>query len=238
MGITKENQVFDLTGTSEHAGVIVNSMDSKTDLVCSSYLDKFVHYGVTASSGASLNFNKINFGENDVDIQSCITKNPPIFLPYLNGERAPVWDSDASGVFFGLTGKTDKKLLSYSVLEGVAFSIFSILELIPSFKPGIVTVGGGAANNEVLNKLKAEIFSSDILLLEQNQSSALGAYMISAVGMCIYTGFDDAIKDNCISKKIIKHDGKFNDLFLKRYEIYKSMYPSLKDMFGKFRGIK
>ena len=238
MGVTKENQIFDLTGTSEHAGVIVKGINSENALVCSPYLDKFVHYGVTASSGASLNFNKINFGEKDIDIHSCITKNPPIFLPYLNGERAPVWDCNASGVFFGLTDKTDKEQLSYSVFEGVVFSIFSILKTISSFKPGTVTVGGGAANNEVLNKLKAEIFSSDILLLEQNQSSAFGAYMISAVGIGIYTSLDEAVKINCIKKKIIKHDGQFSNLFMQRYEIYESMYPLLKDTFGKFRGIK
>lgn len=237
MGMIKEGSIFDLTGTSEHAGVVRKTLDADTLLVSSPFMDKYVHYGVTASSGTSLKFAEENFNTRDISISECLGMNPPIFLPYLKGERAPIWDSDASGVFFGITENTNNNLMAYSVMEGVAFSILSILEMLPSSKKGYVTVSAGASDNNIMNSIKAEVFSKDIVLLEESQSSALGALMIASIGMGIHADIYEAVKEYCNIKKIVKTKGICSGNLMKRYHIYKDLYPLLKESFKKFRGI-
>jgi len=53
-----------------------------------------------------------------------------IFLPYLAGERAPLWDAEARGVFFGLSLKHGRAHMTRAVMEGVAFALCHIAETI------------------------------------------------------------------------------------------------------------
>lgn len=74
-----------------------------------------------------------------------------IFLPYLTGERAPLNDPDAKGAFLGLTSRHAKGHFARAVLEGVAFSLRQVYDLILSVNPGaasdeIVLAGGGAVS--------------------------------------------------------------------------------------------
>ena len=54
MGVQKDGEMFDISGTSEHLGVIGKELKLDSELVCGPYLYENVHYGVTASSGANL----------------------------------------------------------------------------------------------------------------------------------------------------------------------------------------
>ena len=56
MGIHEIGQMFDVTGTSEHLGVLQKEMDCNTTLVSGPYIEHMVHYGVTASSGSSIKY--------------------------------------------------------------------------------------------------------------------------------------------------------------------------------------
>ena len=78
MGILDEKQVFDITGTSEHIGVIKNEVDVNSALVSSEYFGKSVNYGVTAASGTSLDFGIRTFGFDGLTWELC--RNAPIFV--------------------------------------------------------------------------------------------------------------------------------------------------------------
>ncbi|MBE7021620.1 MAG: hypothetical protein E7414_00130 [Ruminococcaceae bacterium] len=232
MGIKENGDMFDVTGTSEHLGIIQKELIPDTKMVSGVYFDQFIHYGVTASSGASLDFGIKNFGLEELCIEECLKHSPPIFTPYLNGERAPLFDSDARGVFFGISSSCSREDMAYSVMEGVVFSLYHIYESM-GFPPcSKITVSGGAARNHILNRLKAELFNTNVYTLEENDTSVLGAIKVvaSALGECA----DDV---NKISG-VIKPDEKYRDILLKRYTIYKSIYPSLKEQFDTFSTMK
>lgn len=131
MGIQNRGDLFDISGTSEHLGVIENEVQTDTELVSGPYLYENVHYGVTASSGASIKFGLRLLSDKEIVMDTIRKNHPPIFLPYLNGERAPIWDADAKGMYFGICETCTEEELAYSALEGVVFSLYHIYESMP-----------------------------------------------------------------------------------------------------------
>ena len=125
MGITKTGDWFDITGTSEHLGLLEDSLCPDTTLISSPYLSGYVHYGVTAASGTSLMFGEETFSEGigketlpdkfwetvflqGSDDPEAFFQKAPVFLPYLNGERAPVSIRMQKALFTESRGKQDR----------------------------------------------------------------------------------------------------------------------------------
>lgn len=237
MGIQNVGDMFDISGTSEHLGVIEHSVNVDTELVSSPYLYNNVHYGVTASSGVSLDFG-LQFCENRrIVLEVEQKRNPPIFLPYLNGERAPIWDADARGMFFGISAGCSQKDMTYAVMEGVVFSLYHIYESMGKPDAAMMRIAGGAAVNPVLNQLKAEMFGIPAAVMEEKDTSALGAAIIASVGAGWYADFREAAAVLCKIKEQIEPAGTYRGWLEKRFSIYKKLYPAVKEQYEELRRI-
>ena len=237
MGIYKEGELFDITGTSEHLGVTGPLLNLDKGLVSGPYLRGNVHYGVTASSGLSLDYGMRIFGFGNMDVEQCLKNRPPIFLPYLNGERAPIWDADAQGMFFGIHGTCGKAEMAYAVLEGVAFSLYHIYECMGSPKADVMRVSGGASRNHVLNAMKAELFGVPAVVSEETDTSALGAWMTAAVGLGWFSGFEEAAGQICKIKETINPCSRYQKILKQRFAVYKELYPATKKQCEELRRI-
>ncbi len=237
MGLLNQGEIFDLSGTSEHLGVLEEKISPHTKMVSGPYLKDFVHYGVTASSGASLDFGLRLWKNNKMNLEEIGKRKPPVFLPYLNGERAPIWDAYARGMFFGISAGCTEEELAYGVLEGVAFSLYHIYESLGS--PGAVKlkIAGGAAVNPVLNQLKAELFQIPAEIQEETDSSALGAVMIASIGAGWYADYGDAAKNMCRIRGQTEPLGKYREWLLERFSLYKELYPAVKKQYEQLRRI-
>lgn len=235
MGVLENGSFFELSGTSEHIGSISDSI-SKSSLISGRFFENFVTYGGTKASGVSCSFAMDNFGLNGVTASEVLS-SPPIFLPYLTGERAPIYDENARGVFFGINGKTDSKALAYSVLEGVVFSLFDIAQNLDTNGSTRLITGGGSAQDSVMAKLKAELWGVEIAVCEENDTSALGAAMLAMVGNGEYASLSDAIEKTVCYKTIAKPSGEYKEILLKRFEIYKNLYKNLKQSFDAFSAL-
>ena len=238
MGIFEAGDMFDITGTSEHLGVIDDKLCEDTNMVSGPYINNYVHYGVTGSSGASLDFGIKSFDLSDFELNESLIKNAPVFTPYLNGERAPIFDSNANGMFYGITSLCTKEHLAYAVAEGVVFSIYHIYEHLNKPKAKKLTVSGGASQSNLLNYLKAEMFEIPVQTLNESDTSALGALICAAVGNGAFATINDASKHYLSKKNIIMPDGRFKNILHKRYEIYKDLYPSVKNLNNKFKEVQ
>lgn len=237
MGITKSGTIFDITGTSEHIGITLDEPVSVNTAVCSPYFTTNVLYGVTGSSGSAMAFGIQNFPFDSINIEKSLAKNAPIFLPYLGGARAPVYDSNARGVFFGIGRDTDAADLAYSVLEGAAFSAYSIYETIKDkANAGSVITAGGAASDVRYNLLKASLFEKPFLTLEETDTSALGACMIGLTALGKFANIDEAAKAICKIKFETNPDNM--PLLTERFRLYKKIYESNKNNFLEFGRIK
>ncbi len=232
MGVLREGTVFELSGTSEHLGAITSErMDGA--FVSGRYFNGFATYGGTKSSGASCDFAIREFGAAGLDADA-VYPNAPIFLPYLKGERAPVYDENASGVYFGITEKTTSKELAYSALEGVVFSLYHIGEALQLPKAEAMITGGGSAGNALMAKLKAALFDCRILQATQKDASALGAAMLAMVGAGAFASVQEAAQAVVTYETMAEPDRQLRSQLLKRYAIYKELYVKLKKTFAKF----
>ena len=258
MGVGKKGQMFDLTGTSEHLGVIQNAITMNTSLVCGPYIKEIVHYGVTASSGPSIRYGLRllsacmaeieGYKEKQLDghdskesfvpmpnLDKRIKEKPPIFLPFLKGERAPIWNADARGVFFGLEENTNLEDMIYGIMEGVVFSLYHIYETMGKPYIDSITVSGGAAEIDYLNELKAQMFGCRVQIVKESDVSALGACMVAAVGSGMYESYEQVSEEWVQIEKNIEPTGDYREWFYKRFQIYKQLYESIKPLYEEWK---
>lgn len=235
MGMVDVGDMFDITGTSEHLGIIEAEIAPYDGLVTGKYFFGNAHYGVTASSGKSLDFGGSIFPLRDVDLNTALANDPPVFLPYLCGERAPIWDADARGVFFGINAKTTPHDMAYAVLEGVAFSMYHIYECMGCPNAKVITVAGGAGKDPTLNLMKASLFGLPLRVCKESDTSALGAQIIAAVGFGFYPSVERAVRGICAYSDEITPDARLGEILRRRYEIYKNLYPTLKNSFKSLK---
>ena len=121
-----------------------------------------------------------------------------IFLPYLLGERAPVWNADAKGVFFGIySGHTAQHFLR-SVIEGISFSLYQIAltleEIITPVKK--IYASGGFIHSSIWLQMIADIFNKEVCVTNSADASAVGAaimglYALKEIPDLMDTGKND-----------------------------------------------
>jgi len=104
-----------------------------------------------------------------------------IFLPYLSGERAPLWNTNAKAVYFGLTQQHTKAHLIRAAMEGVMYNVYAIAETLNKEKNiSRIYAGGGFADSELWVQMLADVCNLPVTVLETKESSALGAVIIGA----------------------------------------------------------
>ncbi|MGO4544352.1 gluconokinase [Paenibacillus sp. 2TAB23] len=103
-----------------------------------------------------------------------------IFHPYLSGERAPLWDANARGSYFGLGLHHKKEHLIRAALEGVIFNLYSVLMALEELtgKPSKIQATGGFARSELWRQMMADIFDQELHVPESIESSCLGAVIL------------------------------------------------------------
>lgn len=119
-----------------------------------------------------------------------------LFHPYLGGERAPIWDSDARGSFFGLTRQHTRAHMVRAALEGIVYNLYMVMLMIEGVagKPKSIQATGGFARSELWRQMLADVFEQDVTIPESFESSCLGA---AVLGMQSLGLIDDlsAVKD-------------------------------------------
>ncbi len=117
-----------------------------------------------------------------------------LFLPYLNGERVPFWDSHARGTFIGLTATTTRGDMLRAVLEGIAYNLGLILNVVRRYTevPEIV-IFGGMAKNALFCQILADVYGIPVATLKHaDQITSLGAAVIGGVGAGVFQDFSIA----------------------------------------------
>ena len=125
--------------------------------------------------------------------------------------------------------------MAYSVMEGVAFSMYHIYECIEKPDARVITVAGGAGKDQNLNLMKASLFGLPLRVCKESDTSALGAQILAAVGFGFYPSVERAVKGICEYSDEIRPDAALGELLRRRYEIYKNLYPTLKDSFKSLK---
>lgn len=148
-------------------------------------------------------------------------KSDVLFLPYLMGERSPVNDTNARGMFTGLSMHTKREEMSLAVLEGVAFSLKENIEIIKSQGVNIskAKICGGGTKNRLWLKLIATILNVQLEIPSFEDAGALGACLLAAKGN------GNNVSDNFYSiKETIIPDKTFTQFYENKYNEYLKLY--------------
>jgi len=112
--------------------------------------------------------------------------NGLLFIPYILGERAPIWNSGAKGVFFGLDITHDKAHLIRSAIEGVVYSVYSIGKILMEKRTVTeIHATGGFTQSPLWLQVLCDMFNCTVLVSGAVESSAAGAVKIGMEAMGI-----------------------------------------------------
>jgi len=157
-----------------------------------------------------------------------------LFLPYLEGERAPVWDPAARGAFVGLTGRHTRAHCARAVYEGVAFAVLNLLErcqVAAGITPEVLRVSGGGSASALWNQIKADVTGLPVLRMVSPDAACLGAAMLAAVGIGAFDGLDEAaramVRVGDTFNPIPANVAHYEDLFA----AWQQLYPALRPIF-------
>jgi len=117
--------------------------------------------------------------------KSSIGANGLLFIPYINGERAPIWQSDASGEFIGLKMKHQTCDVIRAVLEGITYNLLMIAKSLEGtgypFKK--VNVNGGLTQTSLWNQMLADMLGHPVYVSETHHNAAWGAAFVALYGI-------------------------------------------------------
>jgi xylulokinase len=164
-----------------------------------------------------------------------------VFLPYLLGERTPVWDPGARGAWVGMSIETGRHDLVRAVLESAGYGMRQILEIEETQRDsevGEVLIVGGGARNRFWTQSKADITGKRYCRAGEVESASRGAAMLAAVG----SGAHDDVWDASAAVGLPETepvepttDPAVREIYDRRYRVFKSLYPALRELFGELR---
>lgn len=158
-----------------------------------------------------------------------------IFHPYLAGERAPLWNADARGSFFGLTLSHKKEHMIRAALEGVLYNLYTVyLALIEVMNetPSTIKATGGFAKSEIWRQMMADIFDTHLSVPESYESSCLGACVL---GMKALGEIDDfsVIEQMVGTTNEHQPDSETVDIYQQLVSIFINISRSLTDTYSE-----
>jgi gluconokinase len=154
-----------------------------------------------------------------------------IFLPYLQGERAPVWDADAKGVFFGARSLHDYRHFLRACLEGVNYSLYQIgVSLAETVGPiEHIYASGGFTRSAAWLQMVADIFGKKVHVTGLADASAIGAAMTGMYACGLISDLGAAASLVTVVQTY-EPNTALQSVYQKNYQIFTQLYGRLKDL--------
>lgn len=198
-------------------------------------------YGTVQAAGSSLQWIMRMFGEEEFSrFEEAASSVAPgsenlIYLPYLEGERSPIWDADARGVFFGLQPIHGRGHAMRAVVEGVCYALRSVLDVFrEDYVLDEMRVIGGGARSDLWCRALADVCGTVLhtLVAPAEHGTALGAAIGAGVGAGIFPSLADGARAIATESQI-DPDPAAQRRYEPLYELYLSLYPDLKDAYAR-----
>lgn len=252
-GIVREGPVLVTIGTS---GVVFASSD-KPAIDRQARLHSFCHaspglwhtMGVTLSAGGALQWlrNTLREMKTDLDysdLEKRAHEAPPaaeglLFLPYLTGERTPLFDPHARGVFAGLNLNHGIGHLTRAVMEGVAYTLNDAARLMKESGNALeeIYLSGGGARSDLWSAIVANVLGLPIKRLSVDEGPAFGAALLALVGTKAFDTTAEAAEASLKIRDEISPDPETMKVYESSYQRFRELYPALEDHFRGQNGL-
>ena len=157
-----------------------------------------------------------------------------ISLPFLVGERSPNWNMNARGVFFGLTLQHDTGHMARALLEGVAYRLRSVAEVLDDMGCEIreIRASGGLVRSKVWPRIMADVFGLELKIPDWGETSSMGAALWAMLGTGVIGSIDD-IKDLIPLKRSFTPVEENVQCYDELYGMYKDLYTAVRPSFDR-----
>ncbi len=200
--------------------------------------------GAVNSGGVVLQWYRDNFGagglegENGYDslFEEASTVSPGaeglVFLPYLAGERAPHWNAEAKGLFFGVSMHHTKAHFTRAVLEGIVYGVYSVGKVLEELTGSIKVIyaNGGFARSPLWVQLLADVFNKPVYVQANVESAAKGAYLVVLEALGQIADFD-AVEKQHDAAAVFTPDIERHHIYMVNVERFMRLYEKVKDEF-------
>jgi xylulokinase len=255
--LAADGQAFDIAGTSEIIGITATASGAIGGGVLRSPVwdpdvpGRVVVYGPTQTGADALRWavesllaipdDPAHRYETAMTMAETI---PPgaeclLFLPYLDGERTPLWDPHARGTFMGFNRSHTAAHAVRAVLEGVAFAVRHVLDVAEAqagrHAPEVVLAGGGIRTT-VWNQIKADVLGRPVVTTTDPDASVLGAAMLAGLGAGIFRDTQAATDAMVRRGTVFVPRDDFASLYDRGYVIFRDMYLALQPLFPRLAG--
>ena len=252
VGVVRPGTIAVTLGTS---GVVFAATESpliepqgRLHAFCHAVADRWHLMGVMLSAAGSLQWYRDRFASDrsfadlvDEAANVSSASDSLIFLPYLSGERTPHPDPFARGAWIGLTTRHDRAHLTRAVLEGVAFGLKDIFELMKGVGLGSIEqirVSGGGAKSSLWRQILADILEAELVTVNTTEGAAFGAALLAGVGAGVWPEVDTACAKTIVVNDHVSPQRDSRDRYRSLYEQYKNLYPTLKPTFDALAHMK
>ncbi|MQY59465.1 MAG: carbohydrate kinase, partial [Clostridia bacterium] len=162
-----------------------------------------------------------------------------IILPYLMGERAPIWNPLARGVLFGLSLTHKRGHIIRAMMESVGYAVLHNIELAKQSEISInspLFLGEGGAQSSLWRQIISDILNKECVYIKEFRGAPLGNAINAGVGVGIFKDYH-IIKDWLTITDEIKPNPKLHQLYNRMYRIYRELYPALKKYYKELAQI-
>jgi gluconokinase len=169
-----------------------------------------------------------------VDLAACVETGAHgvVCLPFFAGERSPYWNLNARGMFFGLSLKHDARHIARSLLEGVAFRMRSLHEVLCEISVDIqqVRASGGFTRSALWLQIVSSALNSELVVPAWGETSSLGAAFWAMLGTGALSDVD-SIGESVMTDRTFRPDMEAAKIYDGLFEMYQSLYSAVSPSF-------
>src|SRR5215203_3181395 len=234
-GAVDQNSMAVSIGTSGAARIVIDKVetDIKMRTFCYHIKDNLYIVGGPSNNGAVvfewLKDKLLETQETFTQLFQRAETVPPgsedlVFIPYVLGERAPVWNSNARGIYFGLNINHTKAHLVRACMEGIIYALYSIAKIL--LEKRVITeihATGGFTHSSLWLQMLADTCNIKVLVSDAVESSALGAVMIGMEAMDI-EAFPVKESLSSYEPNILNHE-----IYMRGFEKFERIYETSKE---------
>lgn len=161
-----------------------------------------------------------------------------VFLPYLLGERAPIWNPNARGSYFGLNIKHERQHFVRATIEGILYEIYNIGKSLQEHRNiTSLTANGSFASIPACTQIIADIFNKPVNVGENPDSNAQGAFLLTATDMGIYKSLEEA-SDSVVLASTFKPQKQNHGVYMKFFPIFERLSTKLAKEFEEIAALQ
>jgi xylulokinase len=231
------------SGTSEILGIVSSSITPTPGvIVFPSYDGIVIHAAPTQAGGGALQWFSDVLGTTAEQACELAGHAPPssavpLFLPHLQGERAPIWDASSRGVFARLDSRAGTPEMVRSVMEGVAFSArwaFQELQTSSGVTLSVANIGGGGSRSDLWCQIRADTLGFALQRVAVTDTAALGAAILAGVGSGLIPSVGRAVQQLVRFDRSFEPRGHIRGYYDDKYAHYQALYGALCSFNARF----